>query len=32
MGFENRDLNKRLMVKNNGSVKRTVKDLVADAN
>lgn len=32
MGFDNRELNTRLMVKNNGSVKRTVKDLVTDGN
>lgn len=31
MGFEDRHLNKKLMVKNNGSIKRTVKDLVTDA-
>jgi len=30
MGFSDRELNTQLMVKNNGSVKRTVKDLVAD--
>jgi len=30
MGFADRELNTRLMVKNNGSVKRTVKDLVHD--
>ena len=30
MGFGNTALNKKLLVKNNGSVKRTVKDLVAD--
>jgi len=28
MGFANREMNKRLLVKNDGSVKRTVKDLV----
>uniref|UniRef100_A0A7S2GC60 UBA domain-containing protein n=1 Tax=Haptolina brevifila TaxID=156173 RepID=A0A7S2GC60_9EUKA len=28
MGFENRELNKMLMLKNNGNIKRTVKDLV----
>merc|ERR1719399_738698 len=28
MGFENRELNKTLMLKNNGNIKRTVKDLV----
>jgi len=32
MGFGDHELNKRLMVKNDGSVKRTVKDLVADAD
>jgi len=31
MGFADRDLNAQLIVKNNGSVKLTVKDLVADA-
>ena len=31
MGFDDRELNTRLIMKNNGSVKRTVKDLVADA-
>lgn len=30
MGFSDRELNKKLMVKNDGSVKRTVKDLVTD--
>merc|ERR1719488_252080 len=28
MGFENRELNKTLMMRNNGNIKRTVKDLV----
>ena len=32
MGFEDRGLNKRLMVKHDGSVKRTVKELVAEAD
>jgi len=29
MGFDDRDKNTRLMIKNDGSVKRTVKDLVS---
>ena len=28
MGFTNRELNKTLMLKNGGNVKRTVRDLV----
>merc|ERR1719408_104284 len=28
MGFQDRDLNKTLMLKHNGNIKRTVKDLV----
>ena len=31
MGFENRDLNKALMLRHNGNLKRTVKALVEDA-
>lgn len=31
MGFEDAELNKRLMLKHNGNVKRTVKELVEDA-
>jgi len=31
MGFENRELNRSLMLKHNGNVKRTVKELVEDA-
>ena len=31
MGFENRELNKTLMLKHAGNVKRTVRELVEDA-
>ena len=30
MGFGDRSLNKKLMIKHDGSLKRTVKDLVTD--
>jgi len=32
MGFTDRDLNRKLLVKHSGSIKKTVKTLVTDTN